>query len=107
MSAKPNNPVSSNGEIRLYETADGHTCVEGRFVNEMLRLARALVEELFKKDVRVINEQLGNISVEGERDPGSVVRNFRITASDRIRGGWGGGARLYSQLLGVPVSRSR
>lgn len=82
MSTKPNKPVPPNGEILLYETADGHTRVECRFVDDTLWLSQALIAELYQKDVRTINEHLGNIFGEGELDPGSVIRNFRITASD-------------------------
>jgi Virulence protein len=38
--------------------------------------------ELFQKDVRTINEHIKNIFAEGELVPESVIRNFRITASD-------------------------
>jgi prophage maintenance system killer protein len=37
---------------------------------------------VFAKNVRTINEHLGNVFREGELDPDSVIRNFRITASD-------------------------
>jgi hypothetical protein len=84
MGAKSNNSVPPNGEILLYETADGHTRVECRFVDETLWHTQALIAELFQKNVRTINEHLGNIFDEGELDPGSVIRNFRITASDTV-----------------------
>ncbi len=82
MSDKPDLPVPPNGEILLYESADGHIRVECRFVDETLWLSQALIAELFQKNVRTINEHLGNIFEEGELDPDSVIRNFRTTASD-------------------------
>jgi len=41
------------------------------------------MSELFQKDVRTINEHIQNIFSEGELDPGSVIRNYRITAADK------------------------
>ncbi|WP_238378890.1 virulence RhuM family protein [Geobacter metallireducens] len=38
--------------------------------------------ELFGKDVRTVNEHIRNIFREGELDDASVIRKFRITASD-------------------------
>jgi hypothetical protein len=78
----PDKPTPPNGEILLYETGDGRTRVECRFVDETLWLSQALIAELFQKDVRTINEHLGNIFSEGELAADSVIRNFRITASD-------------------------
>jgi hypothetical protein len=82
--AKSNNSIPPNGEILLYETADGHTRVECRFIDKTLWITQALIAELFQKNARTINEHLGNIFDEGEHDPGSVIRNFRITASDAV-----------------------
>jgi hypothetical protein len=38
--------------------------------------------ELFQKDVWTINEHLKNIFAEDELTTDSVIRNFRITATD-------------------------
>lgn len=45
-----------SGEFLLYETEDGKTRVECRFVEDTLWLTQALMAELFQKDVRTINE---------------------------------------------------
>ena len=84
MSDKPDLPVPPNGEILLYETADGHTRVECRFVDETLWLSQALIAELFQKNVRTINEHLKNIYDEGELEPEATIRKFRIV---RLEGG--------------------
>lgn len=68
--------------IILYQTEDGRTRIECRFDNETIWLTQKLMAELFQKDVRTINEHLQNIFAEGELDPESVIRKFRITASD-------------------------
>lgn len=70
------------GEIQLYNTTDGQTRVECRFLDETLWLSQAQMAELYQKDVRTINEHLLNIFEEGEVDSHSVIRNFRITAAD-------------------------
>jgi hypothetical protein len=67
-----------NSEIILYQTEDGRTRVQCRFVNETLWLSQALIAELFEKDVRTINEHLVNIYEEGELRREATIRKFRI-----------------------------
>ena len=50
----------------LYQTEDGHTRIQCRFEIETIWLSQALIGELFQKDVRTINEHLGNIFEEVE-----------------------------------------
>ena len=66
----------------LYQTEDGRTRIQCRFENETIWLTQALIAELFAKDVRTINEHLGNIFEDGELAADSVIRKFRITAAD-------------------------
>jgi hypothetical protein len=40
------------------------------------------VSELLDKNARTVSEHIGNVFKEGELDESSVIRNFRITASD-------------------------
>lgn len=68
--------------IVLYQTEDGRTRIQCRFENETIWLTQKLMAELFKKDVRTINEHIRNIFAEGELAEDSVIRNFRITAAD-------------------------
>ncbi len=70
------------GEFVLYTTEDGRSCVECRFQNETIWLTQKLMGELFQKDVRTINEHIQNILAEDELQADSVIRNFRITATD-------------------------
>ncbi len=77
-----NNINPQNSEIILYQTEDGHTRIEVQFKGETVWLSQKLMAELFQKDVRTINEHVGNIFDEHELSPESVVRNFRITAAD-------------------------
>jgi len=73
------------GEIILYQTEDGQTRLECRFAEETLWLTQALIAELFRKDVRTINEHLQNIYEEGELDPGGTTRKFRIVRREGAR----------------------
>jgi hypothetical protein len=73
-------PLTPVGEFLLYETEDGSTRVECRFVEDTLWLTQALMAELFQKDVRTINEHLKNAYEEGELEPGATIRKFRIVA---------------------------
>lgn len=70
------------GEIILYESADGVARVEVFFEDETFWLSQRRMAELFGVDVRTISEHLRNIFGSGELDEESVLRNFRTTAAD-------------------------
>jgi hypothetical protein len=74
--------IMPQSEIILYQTEDGRTRIQCRFDAETLWLTQKLMAELFKKDVRTINEHIRNIFTEGELVEESVIRKFRITAAD-------------------------
>ena len=78
-------PKNPTGEIVLYQTDDGRTRVECRFVDETLWLSHALIAELFQKDVRTVNEHLQNIYEEGEIDERATIRKFRIVRREGTR----------------------
>jgi hypothetical protein len=69
-------------EIVLYQTEDGRTRIECRFEGKTLWLTQKFMAELFGKDVRTVNEHIQNIFAEDELTSSSVIRKFRITASD-------------------------
>lgn len=73
------------GEVVLYQTEDGRTRIECRFVDGALWLSQSLIAELFQKDVRTINEHLQNIYAEGEQDAGATIRKFRIVRAEGNR----------------------
>ena len=76
----PDDPAPPTGEMVLYQTEDGRTRVECRFVDESLWLSQALIAELFQKDVRTVNEHLQNIYEEGEIEARATIRKFRISS---------------------------
>lgn len=71
-----------NKEIEIYQTKDGKTSIEVNVKNETIWLTQKQMSELFEKNVKTINEHIKNIFSEGELEENSVIRNFRITASD-------------------------
>jgi len=76
-------PASPAGEIVLYQTEDGRTRVERRFVDETLWLSQSLIAELFQKDIRTVNEHLQNLYAEGEIEAQATIRKFRIIRRGR------------------------
>lgn len=72
-------------EVLLYTTPDGNHRLQVRFQDENVWLTQKLMAELFQVSTPTINEHLKNIFQENELFEGSVVRNFRITASDGKR----------------------
>ena len=70
------------GEFLVYQTEDGEARVHVRVEDETVWLTQKQMAELFLKDVRTINEHIGNIFEEGELRSESVIRKFRITAAD-------------------------
>ncbi len=53
-----------------------------RLEKETVWLSQKQMSELFDKDVRTVNEHIQNIFYENELKEKSVIRKFRITASD-------------------------
>lgn len=73
---------SNTGEFILYASEDGELKIDVRLLGETVWLTQKQMAEMFQKNVSTINEHLRNIFDEGELDQNSVIRNFRITASD-------------------------
>ena len=75
-------PNPNPSALILYQTEDGRTRLQVRLENQTVWLTQKLMAELFQKDVRTINEHIQNAFDEGELQPDSVIRKFRITAAD-------------------------
>lgn len=69
-------------QIIFYTTPLGNAQIEVFFEDETFWLSQKKMAELFGVDVRTVNEHLQNIFSTGELDKDSVIRNFRITATD-------------------------
>jgi hypothetical protein len=72
-------------ELLLYQSEDGETRIDVRLVDESVWLTQAQMAELFDKDVRTINEHIGNVYAEGECDEGATLRKFRIVRTEGAR----------------------
>jgi hypothetical protein len=81
----PKDQPPPTGQIVLYQTEDGRTRVECRFVDETLWLSQALIAELFQVSVPTVNEQLRNIDDEGELQAGPTITKFRIVRREGPR----------------------
>lgn len=73
------------GEFLLYETEDGKTRVECRFVEDTLWLTQALMAELFQVKIPTINEHLKTIYADGELLPEATIRKFLIVRQEGSR----------------------
>lgn len=73
------------GEFLLYETEDGHTRVECRFLEDTLWLTQALMAELFQVKVPTVNEHLKTLYSEGELKPEATIRKFLIVRQEGSR----------------------
>ncbi len=65
----------SDSEIILYQTEDGKTRIDVRFEGETVWLSQKQLAELFRKDVRTVNEHIRNIFEERELEPGQLSGN--------------------------------
>jgi len=80
---KGKNPIEDNqGEIVIYQSENGSTKIDVRFVDETVWLTQAQLCELYQTSKSNISEHIKHIFEEGELEENSVVRKFRTTASD-------------------------
>ncbi len=73
---------NSTAEFLIFTSQAKEDGIEVRVEDENVWLTQKLVAKLFEVDVRTVNEHLKNIFASGELLENSVIRNFRITASD-------------------------
>lgn len=69
------------GEIIIYKSKEGPK-LEVRLQEDTVWLTQKQMALLFEKGLPTINEHIKNIFKEGELQESSVIRKFRITASD-------------------------
>ena len=73
------------GELLLYETEDGCTRVECRFLEDSLWLSQARIAERYAVSVKTANEHRVNIFAQGELTPETTIRKFRIVRREGSR----------------------
>lgn len=73
---------SSTAEYLTFIAATGEGGVEAIYADENIWLSQKMMGTLYNVNVRTINEHLQKIFKDNELQDDSVIRNFRITASD-------------------------
>jgi len=74
--------IPTKGEVAIYRTKDKKIRLEVKLERESVWLSQKQMADLFRKDVRTINEHIQNVFKEKELNKSSVIRKFRITAAD-------------------------
>ena len=73
---------NGQGEIIVYQAADGLTRVDVRFEGDTVWLTQAQLVDLYHSSKANISEHIKHILEEGELEKDRVVRKFRTTAAD-------------------------
>jgi len=73
---------SSAAEYLTFIAATGQGGVEAVYADENVWLTQKMMAQLYDVDVRTVNYHLKKVFADSELQAGSVIRNFRITASD-------------------------
>ena len=73
---------NSTAEFLIFTSQSGEKSIEVRHEDETIWLTQKLMAALFDVNVRTVSEHLKNIFASGELDQDSVIRKFRITATD-------------------------
>ena len=74
--------VINQGNIVIYQTENGSTKIDVRFVDDTVWLTQAQLCELYQTSKSNVSEHIRHIFEEGELEKTSVVRKFRTTAGD-------------------------
>lgn len=69
-------------QIAIYQVLGDEQKIRVRIEDENVWLTQKLIAELFGVNIPTVNEHLKNIFESNELDENSVIRNFRITATD-------------------------
>ena len=75
----------NTNEIIIYTGPGGETRVQLRFTGPDVWMTQSQMAALFDVDVRTVNEHLGNVYNEGEIQPDSTIREFRIVRIEGAR----------------------
>ena len=71
-----------SGEFILYQTEDGRTRIQCRFVNETIWLTQALIAELFQTTPQNITLHLKALYSGGEITPDATCKDYLQVASE-------------------------
>ena len=73
---------SSAAEYLTFVAASGNGGIEAIYEDESIWLTQKMMAQLYDVDVRTVNEHLKKVFTDNEQREDSVIRKFRITASD-------------------------
>jgi len=73
---------NSTTEFMLFTTNTSKESIEVRVEDDSVWLTQKAMAKLFGVDIRTVSEHLGNIFLSNELQEESVLRKFRITATD-------------------------
>jgi hypothetical protein len=76
-------PTSPEGQLLIYQ--DGNLRVQVRIDGKTVWLTQKLMADLYQVSVKTVNEHLVNIYNEGEIEPASTIRKFRIVQNEGVR----------------------
>ena len=77
--------MPEKNEIIIYTTSDGKETFEVNLKKDTVWLSQRQMAELFEKDIRTVNEHIGNIYKEKELSKDSTIRKFRIVQKEGKR----------------------
>ena len=77
--------ASETGEMVFFQTADGQSRIECRFVDESIWLSQAQLAALYQVSVPTINEHLKNLYQQQELESEATIRKFRIVRREGER----------------------
>jgi prophage maintenance system killer protein len=72
-------------QVRIFTSTDGQAHLEVALDQDTVWLSQAQMAELFGKDVRTVNEHIGNVFAEGELEKEGTIRKFRIVRKEGKR----------------------
>ena len=83
--------MTEKNEIVIYTTPEGKETFEVNLKKDTVWLSQKQMASLFEKDVRTVNEHIGNIYKEKELIKSSTIRKFRIVQKEgnRHKRKWG------------------
>ena len=84
MQKKKNNDIirSSAAEYLTFMTTTGESAVEVIYADENIWLSQRMMGILYDVNVRTISDHLQKVFLDNELQQHSVIRKFRITATD-------------------------
>ena len=75
----------SDTKIQIFTSQDGAAQLQVALDQDTVWLSQAQMAELFGKDVRTVNEHVGNVFAEGELGREATIRKFRIVRQEGKR----------------------